>query len=110
MTLQEVRKKLNDPNLTLEYKMEIKMPRGNSNPFPKILTNYKIKTKANLLIKRGQNTYSITNDAMEQQGFSDVNSFLLYGDKTCIISCILEGIGYHYEDCQMTKIQRELKV
>ena len=46
MTLQDLRKKLNDPNLTLEYKIEIKMPRGNSNPFPIILTNYKIKKYA----------------------------------------------------------------
>lgn len=100
MTLQELRKKLNDPNLTIEYKMEIKMPRGNSNPFPTIVTNYKIKTKAKLLFRSGTNTYSITNDDMKHQGFSDVNSVLLYGDKTGIISCILEGIGYHYENCQ----------
>lgn len=100
MTLKELRKKLNDPNLTIEYKMEIKMPRRNSNSFPTIITNYKIKTKAKLLTKSGVHTFSVTKDSMEMQSFDDINSFLLYSDKTRIINSILEGIGYHYEYTQ----------
>jgi len=100
MTLQELKDKLNDQNLIIEYSMSCKMPSGKNNPFPRIITKYKIKTKVKLLTKSSVHTFSVTKDTMEMQGFDDINSFLLYSDKTRIINSILEGIGYHYEYSQ----------
>jgi hypothetical protein len=102
--LQELKDKFNDQKLSLNYTIKVEIPKDKKSMFPIILINYKIKTKVKLLKKVGTVIYTVTKDAMEKEGFYDINSYLLLSDKKHMIDKMIESISGHYDYCKENNI------
>lgn len=99
MTLQEVRKLLNDPNLSIECNILCKPTNEKNNiTFNEINCSFTINTTADLKEKKVTYTHLVTDEVIKMKGFEDITDYFLNTEEINKIRLnILEVITEHYK-------------